>query len=119
MVEPFLVSNDLDRHRFARTMVPTVQYLSERSLSQRVNDLISISQVIVVNDLIIASVVVIPMVICIVAESGHDLFAMGANEVHVLEFKDFLALLVLGQILDLTTPENGCTRCELRNLTIM
>lgn len=63
MVEPLLVADDLDRNRLASLMVPAIQDLTERTLTERIHDLITVSKMIVVDNEIVATLVVVTEVI--------------------------------------------------------
>lgn len=63
MVKPLLVADDLDRNRLTSLMVPAIQDLTERALAKRIHDLIAVSKVIVVDNEVVAALVVVPKVV--------------------------------------------------------
>ena len=63
MMESLFIANDLDSHRFSGTVVTTIKHLTERTFSESVDNLISISKVIMVDNKVIASIIIISVVI--------------------------------------------------------
>jgi hypothetical protein len=61
-VKPFLVANDLDGNDATVSMIHASHDLPERSLSKYVNDLVPIGEVITKHNVVVASLVVIPVV---------------------------------------------------------
>ena len=50
VVETLLVPDDLDCYGLAGTMVAAVEHLSEGALTQRIYDLVTIREVVVIDD---------------------------------------------------------------------
>lgn len=63
MMEPLLVPDDLHRHRASGTMISTLQNLTERSLPEQSDDLVSIGEMIVFHNEVISSLVVVSVVV--------------------------------------------------------
>ena len=63
MVEPLLVPDDLDRHGLAGAMVAAVQHLTERALAQSVDDFVAVRQMVMHDNEIVASFVVVAVII--------------------------------------------------------
>ena len=63
MVEPLLVADDLDRNRLTSLMVPAIQDLTKRTLAERIHDLITVSKMIVVDNEVVPTVVIVPKVV--------------------------------------------------------
>jgi preprotein translocase subunit SecG len=89
-VESFLVANDLDGDNATVSMIHTSHDLPERSLSKYVNDLVPIGEVVTKHNIVIASLVVIPVVAGLVfvaallrRNRSDDLARIfGAGEIH-------------------------------------
>ena len=58
-MESFLVPDDLDGHRFSGTMITAVKHLSERTFAKSVYDLITVCEVIMIDDQIVTTVVIV------------------------------------------------------------
>jgi hypothetical protein len=93
MVEPLLVADDLDRNRLASLMVLAIQDLTERTLAERIHDLIAVSKMIAIDNEVVAALVVVPKVVG--GEVGMSLFLLAActDAVH-LRIIDTLFVLV-------------------------
>ena len=62
MLELLLVANDLDGHDFASLVILALESLSKRALSKEVKDLKAVGNVIAEHDVVIASLVIVPVV---------------------------------------------------------
>lgn len=62
-MESLLVTNNLYGDRLSSAMVPTMKHLSKGTFSKGVYDLVAISKVITVDDKVISTLIVIPIVI--------------------------------------------------------
>ena len=96
MMESLLVPNDLDRNHLTRTMISTLQHLAKRSFSQNVDDLVTIANVVVRNEQVVASIVVVSKVVCSIALAGGKLRDILTGEIDLLVICDF-DFLVLGE----------------------
>lgn len=63
VVEPLLVSDDLDRDGFTSAMVTTVQHLAKRSLSERVYNFVAICEMVVQDYQVVSPLVVVAVVV--------------------------------------------------------
>ncbi len=97
MMEPFLVSDDLNGHRFTSTVISTMQNLTKRSLPERVNHFVPIGQVIVIDDKVVTSIIIIAVVICRIVTSSRLLVTPGPDVVHTRKLKNLFAF-VIGEI---------------------
>lgn len=107
MMEALLVADDLDRHGETGGMVPTVQHLAERALAQGANHLVTISQVVTVDNEVVSSLVIVAMVVRWVVAGGWLLVATSTNAEDLRVVEDLLALEVR-QVYGLTAFEDGC-----------
>lgn len=87
-------------------MVAAVQDLSERSLSEDFYNLVSVSKMIVWNDHVIPSLIIVSVVVSAVVRYRSVLLTACTNCVYVGILQDLL-LLVLGKISSLTTSEQS------------
>lgn len=81
MVEAFLVADDFDGGRLAGCVVSTLKDLPERTFPKCANDLIPICQVIVLDNQVIATLIVIAVVVSRVSESCGFLLAVSTKAV--------------------------------------
>lgn len=63
MMKPLLVSDDLDRHKFVGFVIETFEGLSEGAFAQEFLDFIPIAEMIVKDNLIVATVVIVAIVV--------------------------------------------------------
>lgn len=94
MMEPLLVANDFDCHRFASAMIPAVQYLTERPFAKSVDDFITIRKMISHYDQVVSTFIIISMIIRGVLQRRWLLVALGANVIDRGEFQYFLTLVL-------------------------
>ena len=95
-METLLVPDDLDRHRLPGAVITAMKHLSEGALTQGVDDLVTVSQVVAVDNLVVSPLVVVAVVVGRVIGCCHLFLAPGANVVYRFVVQDLLAL-VLGQ----------------------
>ena len=57
-MKPLLVPNDFDRNILARLVIVTLGDLSERSFAKHVQDFISVRDVVVVDNEVVASLII-------------------------------------------------------------
>ena len=74
-------------------MISTMEHLTKRAFTQRVNNLITISQMIVIDNKIVASFIIIAVIICGTVGIGRFLLASGAYTVYRGIIQNFLALI--------------------------
>lgn len=91
-MEPLLVADNLDAHRQSSTMIPTLKHLAKRALAQSINNLIAVCKVVVLDDKIIAALIVIAIVVRRIIQSGHVLLASLSNIIYSLKVHHLLAL---------------------------
>jgi len=100
-MEPFLVTDDLHGNRFACAVIPAVKNLPKGALPKCANNLVAVCKMIIHDDLIITSLIVVAVVVGRVVGGCHLLLALGTNAINRGIVEDLLAL-VLGQVLRLT-----------------
>lgn len=96
MMKSLLVPNDLDRDHLTCTVISTLQHLSKRSFPQNVNDLVTIANVVVRDEQVVASIVVVSEVVCSIVFAGGKLRNILTGEIDLLVTCDF-DFLVLGE----------------------
>ena len=106
MVKPLLVPNDLNCDRRSRGMISAVQHLTERPLPKAVHDFVTVSKMVMIDDEIVATFVVVAIVVRRPLWMGTFLLATGSDMVHRRIVKNFLAL-VIGQVLTLAALKDG------------
>ena len=94
MMETFLVPNNLNGHGFASAMITTVQYLSEGTFAQGVDHLVPVCEMILVDNKIVASVIVITMIVGRVVASCRFLVASCPDVVDIGIVQHFLSFKV-------------------------
>jgi hypothetical protein len=93
LVESLLVANDLDSHKSAGLVVDTAHHLSEATLTEKVNNLISVCEVVAEDYIIIATVVIVSEVGGLrVKVTDMLLRVLGATEVDLLIIDDLASL---------------------------
>ena len=81
-MESLLVADNLDSDGFTRTIIAAMQYLTEGTFAQGIDDLVTIRKMVVYYNLVVAAVVVIAMVVVGVLHRGLFFLASSTNEVH-------------------------------------
>jgi hypothetical protein len=109
MVEPLLVSNDLDCDRPSCSMISAAQYLTKGPLPEAARDFVTVTEMVMVDDKIVATVIVIAVVVRWFVRVRRFLLAAGTNAIHRGVIKDLLSL-VLRQILSLVALEDSYMR---------
>ena len=104
-METLFIADDLNRNGFTCLVISAVQYLAKRALAQGVHDFIAVSEMITVDHLIIATLVIITKVIdnnlrvCLLLLTPRtDTIDLGIIE--------NLFLLIIGQGLSLRRIQN-------------
>lgn len=97
MVEALFVADDLDRHGLTGAVVTALQDLTKRALAEDAHDLVPVGEVVALDDQVVPSIVVVPVVEADVVELGHLLLAALADAVDGRVLGD-LAALVVGKI---------------------
>lgn len=90
-------------------MIAAVEYLAEGTFTKRVDDFVSEGQVIMHDDLIISTLVVVAVVISRIVQRSRVLRALATNIVHAWVIQNFLALK-LGKVLCLVALEDSWCR---------
>lgn len=62
-MESLFIANDLDSHRFSSAVVTAIEHLTERTFSKSIDNLVPISKVIMIDNKVIATFIVISVVI--------------------------------------------------------
>lgn len=106
VVEPLLVSDDLDGYRFTSAVVATMQHLSERSLAQCIDDFITVCQVVTIDDKIVTTLIVISMIVRRVIDSGWFFVTVSTNVIDRWVIENLLALIVR-KVLSLRAFQNS------------
>jgi hypothetical protein len=106
MMEPFLVSDDLNGNRFTSTVISTVQNLTKGSLPERINHFVSIGQVIAIDDKIVAPIIIIAVIVCGIVTSSKFLVTPGPDVVHSRKLENFFAFII-GEVDSLTAFQHG------------
>jgi hypothetical protein len=106
MVEPLLVSNNLDCNRPSCSMVSATQHLTKGPLPKATRNLVAIAEMVMVNDKVVAAVVVVAVVVRWFVRMRKFLLAAGPDVIHRRVIKDLLPL-VIRQILSLAALEDG------------
>lgn len=96
MVEALFVPNDLDGHHFARLVVAALQDLTERAFAQHVDDLVPIKDMVVWDNEVVASFVVVAKIVRRLVLSRHILLRSLADEEYFRVLQD-LFFFVFGQ----------------------
>ena len=97
MMETLLVPYNLDSYGLAGAMVAAVEHLSEGAFTQRIYDLVTIREVVVIDDLVVPALVVVAVVVRVVVRCRHLFVAARPDVVYRLEIEDLLAL-ILGEV---------------------
>lgn len=82
-------------------MIPTMQYLAERPFPQRVDDFVPICEMVVVDNKVVASVIIVAVIVRRIIQHCRLLLASGTNAVDGGEVEDFFPfefrkVLILG-----------------------
>ena len=75
-------------------MIPATEDLPERTLPKTVKNFITISQLIMIDDKIIASLIIVAVVICRSVWTCRFLVTLSANEIHRWVIQYLLALVL-------------------------
>src|SRR5690606_16819192 len=93
-MEPFLVANDLDCNQRALAMIDATDNLTETSLPENVDDLVSIREMVSRYNVVVPTVVVVAIVGLLGLEVAHNLARiLGPTEVDVGIIYDFPPLV--------------------------
>lgn len=102
MMKPLLIPDDFDGDGLSCGVIAALQYLTKRALSKNVHNLVSIGQVITIDDNVVATLVVVPIIARRVLWSCLSLLAVSTNIVDFVEVED-LRLFVWRKVRSLTT----------------
>lgn len=94
MMKTLLVPNYLDCHGLSRTMVAAMQNLTERAFPQGIHHLVTIRQVITMDDEIVSPFIIIAMVVCRIVEQSLIFETIIANVIYGRIIEYFLAFIV-------------------------
>ena len=109
VVETLLVPDDLDGHGLPSAVIATVKHLPEGALTQSVDNLVTIRQVVAADDLVVTAFVVVAVVVCRDVGRRHLFLALGPDVVDRLVVQDLLTL-IFRQIASLLTLEDNCEK---------
>lgn len=73
-------------------MIATMQYLSKGSFPQRVDDLVTVCEMIMIDNKVVASFIIVPVIVGRVFQHCSLLFAPGTDTIHRRKVKDFFTL---------------------------
>ena len=82
-----------------------MQHLAERAFTERVHDLIPIRQVVVVDNEVVATLIIIAIIVSRITNSRQLLFAPSTDGIYGRIVKDFLSFIV-GKIPQLNAFKN-------------
>jgi hypothetical protein len=94
MMEPLPVPDNLDRHKLAGSMIAAAKHLSKRSFAKSADNFIPVGQMVMFDNKIVASIIVIAMIVGGICYSGSLLLTTGSDEIHRRVSLDFLAFVV-------------------------
>ena len=97
MVESLFVTDNLDSDGFARAVIPALENLAKRALTESINDFVAIRKVIPDNHQVVASFVVVTIVVGRAVPCRLLLFAASTDAIHILIVED-LPTLIVGQV---------------------
>lgn len=63
MMEPLLVSNNLYRNGLSCGMISAAQHLTKGAFSETARDLVTVTEMIMVDDEIVTAVIIIPVIV--------------------------------------------------------
>jgi len=106
MMESLLVPNNLYCDRLSCSVISTAQYLTEGTLPKTVQDFVAVTKMVMINDKIVATIVVIAVIIRRFVRVSKFLLATCPDVVHRRVIKDF-SPLVLGQMLQLAALKHS------------
>lgn len=93
-MESFLVSNNLYSHHIARGVIPASQDLTERSLAQSIDDLVSELNMVTRDDLVVSTFIVVAMIISSIQLRSHFLSVPSSNIVDFFIIHYFIVLVL-------------------------
>ena len=105
LMETLLVADDLDGHKRSGLVIHATHNLTKAAFTQHINHLIPIRQMVAKHNVVVPSVVVVPVIVRGVVQNRRLLLALGTNAVHIRVVQDFFAL-ILGQVLALRTLQD-------------
>ncbi len=94
MMKTLFVPDYLDCHGLSRTMVAAMQNLTEGAFPQGIHYLVTIRQVITMNDEIVSPVIIIAMVVCWIVEQSLIFETIIADVIYGWIIKYFLAFVI-------------------------
>lgn len=105
VLELLLVADDLDCNNLAGLVVHTLQCLAERAFSEEINDLKSVSDVILENYVVVASFVIVAVIVLLLLRSFYFLRAQSEEIANFVV--EYFTLFVLRETwLSQKVPEN-------------
>lgn len=82
MMKTLLVPNNLYCNRLSCCMVSATQYLAKRTLPKAAHDFVTVAEVVMVDDKIIAAVIIVAVVVRQSLGMGLLLLATSSNVIH-------------------------------------
>lgn len=92
-----MVESLCDGDRLAYAVIPALENLAKRTLTESINDLVAIRKMIPDNHQVVASFVVVTIVIGRVVPRRLLLLTTGTDAIHILIVED-LPTLIVGQV---------------------
>lgn len=119
MLELLFVPDDLDGNNFASFVIHTLESLPKGSLTQEVNNLESISNLVFEHYVVVTSLVIVAAVVLMLLAS-FDLLCPDTKEVACLVVQD-LTLLILSEArsLEIMLEHFGATKWKVRLIGLL
>lgn len=76
MMKAFFVANNFDRHGVTCTVISALENLAKGAFSKGVNHLVSVREVIMIDNQVISTIIIIAMIIGRVIKRCHFLLAL-------------------------------------------
>lgn len=94
VVEALLVANDFNGHRLPSAVVSTVQDLTERTLSKRVNHFVTVCEMVMRHDEVVAALIVISVIVRRIFGCCRFFLALRADAVYRWVVQNFLPFII-------------------------
>lgn len=93
-MEPFLVADDFDSNQATSFVIDASHNLSETTLSEKIDDLISIQEMIPTSNCVIPSIIIVPEVLRLCGKLTHVLSCvLCPTKIYVLVVYNFASLI--------------------------
>jgi hypothetical protein len=111
MMESLFVPNNLYCNRPSCSVISAAQHLAERTLPEAVHDLITITEMVTIDDEIVTTVIIIAVVVCRFLRMGRFLLATSTNIIYRRIIKN-LSSFILREMLSLAALQSSFKKCE-------